>query len=210
MSHKKATNLPMFLDLPDRIHALVANKSKGFIILDNKGNPFVSSNNLFGDSSVDTDSVEVKAVGDDDNSSSDSEDSSSNNESGNSGVSDRRPSKEGVNETDRQVSEEQQGHFNMRGLRGNLPPPLASHRSGLCQPRQVNYTHTTLNHTKNNSKTQPTPNSHVNKNSKRRLTPKPKYEYLDDVDAVFNNSKNRTTPSKKKTRKHKSHDQENP
>ena len=37
--------------------------------------------------------------------------------------------------------------------------------------------------------------------------PKPKYEYIDDV--LINNSKNRTTPSKKKTKKHKSREQEN-
>ena len=111
----------------------------------------------------------------------------------NSGVSDRRPPKEGVNAMDRQENKEQQGHFNMRGIHGNLPnlpPSRASHRSGLRQPRHVNYTHTTVNHTNNNSKTRSTPINHINKNSKRRSTPKPKYEYLDDTDVTINNSKN--------------------
>ena len=139
ISHKKATNLPMPLDLPDRIRALAANKSEDFIILDNHGNPFVTSNDLVDDSSVDTDSVEVETVDDDNDSSSDSEDDSSDDDSSDdtskiSGVSDRHPSKEGINETDRQESKEQQGHLNLRGTRGtrgNLPPPRASHRSGL-------------------------------------------------------------------------------
>ena len=193
----------MPLNPPDRIHALAANKLEDFIILDKHGNPFVGSNNLFDDSSVDTNNVEVETVDNDNDSSSDSEDDSSDNdsndnESENSRVSDRRPSKEGVSETNRQESEEQQGHFNMRStcdMRGNLPPPRASHRSGLSQPRYVNYTHATVNH--------------VNKNSKRRSTPKPKYEYLDDTDVAIN-SKNRSTSSKKKTRKHTSREQENP
>ena len=101
ISHKKATNLPIPLDLPDRIHALAANESEDFIILDNHGNPFVSSDNLLDASSVGTESVGVETVDDDDDTSSDSEDSSSDDESENSGVSDRRPSKEGVNATDR-------------------------------------------------------------------------------------------------------------
>ena len=48
----------------------------------------------------------------------------------------------------------------------------------------------------------------MNKNSKRWSTPKPKYEYIDNV--VINNSKNRTMPSKQKTKKHKSREHENP
>ena len=109
--HKKVTNLPMPLDLPNRIHALAANKSKDFIILDNHGNPFITSD-LVDDSSVDTSSVEVETVDDDDDSSSDSDDDindddSSDNESENSGVSDRSSSNEGVSETNRQESEEQ-------------------------------------------------------------------------------------------------------
>ena len=96
ISHKKATNVPMPLDLPDQIHALAANESEDFIILDNHGNPFVTSDNLVDDSFVDTDNVEVETVDDDDNFSSDSEDDSSaddssDDENGNSGVSDRRP-----------------------------------------------------------------------------------------------------------------------
>ena len=60
LSHKKATNPPIPLDLPDRIHALAVNKSEEFIILDNRGNPFVGSdNNLLDASSVDTKSVGV-------------------------------------------------------------------------------------------------------------------------------------------------------
>ena len=80
----------------------------------------------------------------------------------------------------------------MRGMRGNLPPSCASHRSGLRQPRHANYTRTTVNHTNNNSK--------------KRSTPKPKYEYTDDV--VID--KKGTTPLKQKTRKHKSREQESP
>ena len=41
LSYKKTTNLPVPLDLPARIHALVTNESEDFIILDNHGNPFV-------------------------------------------------------------------------------------------------------------------------------------------------------------------------
>ena len=54
VSHKKATNVPISLDFPDRIHALAANKLEDFIIIDNHGKPFVGSNNLFDGSSVDT------------------------------------------------------------------------------------------------------------------------------------------------------------
>ena len=57
ISNKKATNLPIPLDFPDQIHVLATNESENFIILDNHGNPFVSSDNLFNDSSVDTKSV---------------------------------------------------------------------------------------------------------------------------------------------------------
>ena len=60
----------MPLDLPDRIHALAANESEGFNILDNQGNPFVGSNDLFDDSSVDTESVEVETVDNDDDTNS--------------------------------------------------------------------------------------------------------------------------------------------
>ena len=190
INHKKATNVPIPLDLPDQIHALAANESEDFIILDNHGNPFVTSNNLIDDSSVDTNSVEVETVDDDDNDnnndpSSDSEADIIDDASGNSGMSDRRLSKEGVSATDRQESEEQQGHFNLRGTRGtrgNLPPPHASHRSGLRQPRRVNYTHATVNHVKNNSKTRTASNNHTNRNNKRQSTPKSKYTYLDDTD----------------------------
>ena len=109
INHKKATNVPMPLDLPNRIHALAANESEDFIILDNHGNPFITSDDLVDDSSVDDDSVEVETVDNDDSNndpSSDSDDgnsddNSSDDESENSGVSDRRLSKEGVNETDR-------------------------------------------------------------------------------------------------------------
>ena len=60
LSHKKATNLPIPLDLPARIHALAANKSEDFIILNNHGNPFVGSDKTHLDaSSVDTESIEV-------------------------------------------------------------------------------------------------------------------------------------------------------
>ena len=78
-------------------------------------------------------------------------DTSSDDESENSGVSGRRLSKEGVSETDRQ-----QDTFNLRDTRdthANLPPPRAGHRSGLRRTRRVNYTHTTVDHGKNNSKT---------------------------------------------------------
>ena len=161
--------------------------------------------------------MEVETVDDDNDSGSDSEDDisdddSSDNEIENKGVSNKHPSKEGVSETDKQESKEQQGHFNMRGTREmcrNLRPPRASHRSGLRQPRHVNYTHATVNHVKNNSKTRTTSDSHINRNSKRQSTPKPKYEYFDDNNVAIN-SKNRSTCSKKKTRKHKSREQENP
>ena len=106
ISHKKATNLPIPLDLPDQIHALTAKKLEDFIILENHGNPFVVSDDLFDASSVDTESVEVETVDDDDDTSFDSEDSSSNNESENSGESDRRSSKEWVNAIDRRENEE--------------------------------------------------------------------------------------------------------
>ena len=67
ISYKKATNLPLPPDFPDRIHALAANQSENFIILDNHGNPFVTSDDLVDDSSVDTDNVKVEKVdGDDD------------------------------------------------------------------------------------------------------------------------------------------------
>ena len=132
ISHKKAVNIPTSLDLPVRIHVLVANKSEDCIILDNHGNPFVGSNDLFDAFSFDTESVGVETVNDSNGTSSNSEDSRSDNESKNSGVSDRRPSEEGVNTTDRKENEEQQLHFNMHGMRGNLPPLRASHRSGLC------------------------------------------------------------------------------
>ena len=118
--------------------------------------------------------------------------------------------KEWVRQTDRKAKN--RGHFNMRGTRvmhDNLPPSRASHRSGLRQPRHVNYMHTTVNQVKNNSKTWTTSDSHINRNSKRQSTPKPKHEYLDDTDAAVN-SKNWSTSSKKKTRKHKSRKQENP
>ena len=85
----------------------------------------------------------------DDDPSSGSEDDSSDDESEKSGVSDRRLSKEGVSKTDRQESEEQQGHFNLhgaRGTRGNLPPPRVSHRSGQRQSRHVNYTRNGRSH----------------------------------------------------------------
>ena len=137
ISHKKATNLPIPLDLPGRIHALTANESEYFIIHYNHDNPYVSSDDLLDASSVDTKSVGVETVDDDDDTSSDSEDSSSDDDSSNdneienSGMSDGRPSKEEVDATDKLRNEEQQGHFNMRGMRGNLPPPRASHRPGL-------------------------------------------------------------------------------
>ena len=143
ISHKEVTNVPIPIDLPNRIHTLAANNSEDFIILDNHGNPFITSDDLVDDSSIDTDSVEVETVdNDNDNPSSDSEDDStddddsSDDESENSGVSDRRLSKEGVSKTDRQESKEQQAYFNLRsacGTRGNLSPPRASHRSGLRQ-----------------------------------------------------------------------------
>ena len=180
LSHNKETNLPIPLDLPAQIHALAANKSEDFIILDNHGNPFVSSdNNILDASSVDTKSVEEETVDGDKNdndtvvknknseNSSDFEDSSSDDESENSGVSDRCPQKEEMS--------------GMRGNLPNLPPPRVSHRSGLRQPRQVNYTHTTINHTNNNSN--------------RRST---------------SNSKSETMLPKQQTNKHKSHKQENP
>ena len=107
ISHKKVTNLPILLDLPNRIHALATNESEDFIILDNHGNTFVGSDDLYDESSVDTDSVEVETVDDDNDSSSDSEVDSSDNESEISGVSDRCPSKEGVNWAGRQESEDQ-------------------------------------------------------------------------------------------------------
>ena len=110
ISHKKATNVPIPRDLPDRIHALAVGETEDFIILDSHGNPFVTSDDLVDDSSVDDDSVIVKTVDDDDNDDDpssgseddSSDDSSSDDESENSGVSDRRLSKEGVSETDRQ------------------------------------------------------------------------------------------------------------
>ena len=83
ISYKKAINLPIPLNLPDRIHALAANESEDFIILDNYGNPFVGSDDLFDDSSVDTENVELEIVDNDDDTSSDSEDISSDNESEN-------------------------------------------------------------------------------------------------------------------------------
>ena len=177
ISHKKATNVPMPIDLPNWIHALAADETEDFIILDNHGNPFIISDDLVDDSSVDDDSVEVETVDDDDSNddpSSDSEDDdssdddSSDDESENSGVSDRRlSSEEGVSKTDRQESEGQQGHFNLRGAcctRGNLPPLRASHRSGLRQSRRVNYTHAKVDHVKSNSKTR-TKSNHTNTNS---------------------------------------------
>ena len=153
------------------------NKSEDFIILDNHGNPFVGSDNLFDASSVDTKSVGMERVDDHNDTSFDSEDSSSDNESENSGMSDRRLLKEGVNATHRQENEEQQGQFNMRSMRGNLPPPRVSHRSGLRQPKHVNYTHTIVSHTNTNSKskTKSTPINHnINNNGKRQSTPKQK------------------------------------
>ena len=126
ISHKKATNVPMPIDFSNRIHALAADKTEDFIIFDNHGNPFITSDNLVDDSSVDEDSVEVETVdndGSDGDPSSDSEDDnsddvSSDDESENSGVSDKRLSEEGVSETDREESEGQQGNFNLRGARG--------------------------------------------------------------------------------------------
>ena len=47
LSHKKATNLLIPLDLPVQIHALVVNESEDFIILDNYGNPFIGSDDNF-------------------------------------------------------------------------------------------------------------------------------------------------------------------
>ena len=73
----------------------------------------------------------------------------------------------------------------------------------------MNYTHETVNHVKNNSKTQTIFNIHINRNNNRRLTLKPRYEYLDDTDVAVN-SKNWSTSSKKKTRNYKSREQENP
>ena len=146
ISHKKATNLPIPEDIPDRIHALAAGESEDFIIFDNYVNSFVTSDDLIDDSFIDDDSVEVKIVDDDDSDNSkdgssddSSDDSSSDDESENSGVSDRRLSEEGVSKTDRQ-----QGQFSLRGardMRVNFPPPCASHRSGLYQSRRMNYTH---------------------------------------------------------------------
>ena len=219
ISHKKSTNVPMPIDLPNRIHALAANESEDLIILDNHGNPFITSDDLVDDSSVDDDSVEVEVVDDDDSNddpSSDSEDDSSDDDSSddvseNSGVSDRRLSEEGVSKTDRQESEEQQGHFNLhgaRGTRGNLPPPRASTRSSLHQSRRVDYTHATVDHVKSNSKIQ-TKSNHTNTNNKRQSTTKSKYTYLNDTD-VWTNTNNQTTSFKKKTNKHKSREQENP
>ena len=204
LSHKKRMNLTIPSDLPARIHALAVNESEDFVILDNHGNPFVGSNdNLLDAFSVDTGSVGVETVDDNDDTSSDSEDSSSDDKSENSGVSDRHLPKEGVNAMDRQENEKQQGNFNIRGMRGNLPnlpPHRASHRSRLHQPRHVNYTRTTVNHTNNNSKTQSTSVNHINKSSKRRSTSNSKYEHVDDV--VINNLKNETTSSKQQTNKH--------
>ena len=63
LSHKKAMNLPIPLDLLARINALAANKSEDFIILDNHGNPFVSSDdNVLDASSVDTEGIGVEIV----------------------------------------------------------------------------------------------------------------------------------------------------
>ena len=66
ISHKKATNIPVPENLPDRIHALAEDESEDFIILDNHGNAFVSDDDLIDDSSVDDNSVEVKTADDDD------------------------------------------------------------------------------------------------------------------------------------------------
>ena len=92
-------------------------------------------------------------------------------------------------------------------MRGNLPPPRASHILGLRQSQRVNYTHATVNHVKNNSKTQ-TKSNHTNTNNKRQLTTKSKYTYLGSYDIQIN-AKNQTTSSKNKTNKHKSRKQEN-
>ena len=195
----------------------MAGESEDFIILDNHDNTFVSDDDLIDDSSTDNDSLEIKTVNDDDSNNSkgdssddSSDDSSSDDESENSGVSDRRLSEEEVKETDRQ-----QDHFNLHGAcntRVNLPPPRASHRSGLRQSWRANYTHTTIDHTKNNSKAwtksnhtntnskrQGANSNHTNTNNKRQSTPKTKYEYIENY--VINNSK--------RTNKHKSREQEN-
>ena len=141
LSHKKATNLPISLDLPAWIHALAANESEDLIILDNHGNPFVGSNdNILDASSVDTESIGVETVNGNNDTISDSEDSSNDDESENSGVSDRRPPKEGINMMDRRENEEQQGYFNMSGMRGmrgsllNLPPPVPATGQDYVSP----------------------------------------------------------------------------
>ena len=88
----------------------------------------------------------------------------------------------------------------MRGARDArviVPPPCASHRSGLRQTRRVNYTYATVDHTKNTNKTRINSN---HANCKRQSTPKAKHEYVDDY--VINNSK--------RTNKHKTREQENP
>ena len=112
--HKKATNLQIPLDLPDRIHALATNESEDFIMLDNHGVPFISSNHLLNDSSVDSKSVDVETVDedddDDDDNSSESEESSSDDDDSSddeSENSNRRPTKEGVRAIDRLRSKEQ-------------------------------------------------------------------------------------------------------
>ena len=150
ISYKKATNIPIPENLPDQIHALAEGKSENFVILNNHGNPFVSDDDIADNSSVGDNSVEVKTVADDDsddsndNSDDSSDNSNDDDEIENSRVMDRRLSKEGVGEADRQ-----QDHFNLRNARNtrvNLPPPRTSHRSGLRQTRRVNYTHNRQSH----------------------------------------------------------------
>ena len=67
----------------------------------------------------------------------------------------------------------------------------------------MNYTHTTVDHTKNTNKTQNNKKQGTNSNHtncKRQSTPKTKHEYVNDY--VINNLK--------RTNKHKSLEQENP
>ena len=109
---------------------------------------------------MDSDSVEVEIVdgGDDDNdddnsyseeSSSEDDDDDDDDDDDNDGSdnSNSPPTKEGVHTViNRRRNEEQQGHFNMRGMRDSvppacgLPPPRVSHRSGASLDTLITHT----------------------------------------------------------------------
>ena len=91
------------MDLPNRVHALASDETEDFVMLDNHRNPFISVNDMHDDSSVESDSVEVKTVDDKDDDDDDndydskessSEDGDSDDDDDWSDDSDKHPTKE--------------------------------------------------------------------------------------------------------------------